>query len=89
MIGNKFTLMEVSNITGLEIVRINYWITKEWISPVESETLDLEDIARLHLINELQNDFAANEESIPLILHLIDQLCYVQETLRHVKEKIV
>ena len=89
MINNKFTLIEVSNITGLEIVRINNWITKEWISPFGSETLDLEDIARLHLINELQNDFGANEESIPLILHLIDQLCYVQENLRHLKAKIV
>ena len=87
MTDNKFTLIEVSNLTGLEITQISSWITKEWVSPVESETWDQEDIARLHLVEELQNDFGANEESIPLLLHLIDQLCYAQEQLRQLKGK--
>ena len=78
----KFTLMQVSKITGLNPSKINAWIDMEWITPQGSGSLDQEDIARLRLIHELQFNFGANEEAIPLILHLLDQLCYVQNVLR-------
>jgi chaperone modulatory protein CbpM len=87
MTDDKFTLLEVSGLTGLEPARISSWIAMEWISPRSFEALDYEDIARLRLIRELQHDFGANEESVPLILHLVDQLCYAQEVLRKLKEK--
>ncbi len=78
----NFTLLEVSEITGLNLSRINAWIEREWVTPQGSEMLDEEDIARLQLIHELQSNLGANEEAIPLILHLLDQLCYVQNVLR-------
>lgn len=87
MINNNLTLIEVSNLTGLEVDLITDWIFKEWLSPTEIESFDQEDVSRLHLINELQSDFGVNEEAIPLILHLIDRLCYVQDQFRQMKEK--
>jgi chaperone modulatory protein CbpM len=80
--NRTFTLIEVSKLTGLDPSKIDAWIAREWVSPVASETLDQEDIARLRLIHELQNDFGANDDSIPLILHLVDQLCHLQGVLR-------
>ncbi len=82
-----FTLLEVSNLTGLDQAVIDTWITKEWVSPPAPGELDQEDIARLRLIHELQHDFGANEDAIPLILHLVDQLCHFQEQLRRLEGK--
>lgn len=85
MISDRYTLLEVSKLTGLDSSKIGAWIAMEWVSPQATEALDQEDIARLRLIHELQHDLGANKEAIPLILHLLDQLCYVQGVLRKVK----
>ena len=82
-----FTLLEVSYLTGLDQAVIATWIAKEWVSPPALDVLDQEDIARLRLIHELQYDFGANEDSIPLIIHLVDQLCHLQEQLRRLERK--
>ena len=71
---NRFTLIEVSNLTGLELSRITKWITKEWLSLVESEILDREDIARLRLIHDLQHASSLAPKSFPIILHLMMNL---------------
>ena len=44
--------------------------------------LDLEDLTRIHLIAELKHDFEVNDESIPIILHLIDQLNYLRNQIK-------
>ncbi len=88
MTNERYTLLEVSKQTGLDPARIDAWIAMEWVSPQASEALDQEDIARLRLIHELQHDLGANEEAIPLILHLLDQLCHIQEVLRNLKGKM-
>lgn len=47
--------------------------------------LDDTDVARARLILELRNVFGANDESIPVILHLIDQIHALRERLQHVR----
>lgn len=43
--------------------------------------LDDCDLARVRLILELGDSFGANDESIPIILHLIDQIHFLRERL--------
>lgn len=57
------------------------YIERCWIAPDSSE-LDHEDQARIHLIQELQNVFGVNDEAVPIILHLIDQLHFFQNKVR-------
>jgi chaperone modulatory protein CbpM len=57
------------------------YIERRWISPANSE-LDQEDQARIHLIQELQSVFGVNDEAVPIILHLIDQLHFFQNKVR-------
>ena len=83
MMKAHFTLLEVSQITGLSISSMKAWIDKEWVTPQATQVLDHEDMARLLLIHELQVDLGANEEAIPIILHLLDQLYYVQNRLHN------
>jgi hypothetical protein len=57
------------------------YIERCWIQPEHAE-LDHEDQARIHLIQELQNVFGVNDEAVPIILHLIDQLHFFQNKVR-------
>lgn len=67
---------EVSEYCGVPREIIIRFIEEEWIHPLDIDTpaLDAEDIARVRLIWELYSDFGVNEEAIPIILNLIDQL---------------
>ncbi len=82
MSTSKFTVLEVARLTGLDQQLIAMWIAREWVVPPEPAQLDNQDVARLILIKDLIDDFGANEEAIPLILHLLDQLCHVQNEIR-------
>lgn len=67
---------EVCRFYHLEEDLIIRFVNEEWIYPKERDQLgfDEEDLARIHLIQELREDFGVNDEAVPIILHLIDQL---------------
>lgn len=87
MTKKTFTLIEVLHLTGLDHETINSCIASDWISPLSIDSLDIEDVARLQLIAELRNDFGANDESVPLILHLVDQLYHLQNLICEREDK--
>ena len=47
----------------------------------EDFAFDEIDVARLRLIAELRRDLAVNDEAVPLILHLIDELHLLRNCL--------
>ncbi|HEX4922528.1 MAG TPA: chaperone modulator CbpM [Bdellovibrionales bacterium] len=51
-------------------------VEKEWLVPCEREPLsfDEEDAARARLICEMRELMGVNDESVPIILHLLDQI---------------
>ncbi|MBN2400973.1 MAG: hypothetical protein JXN64_01095 [Spirochaetes bacterium] len=59
-------------------------IRSKWIIPCDCEKnlLDEEDVARLMLIRDLKRDFGVNDESIPIILHLVDQMYALQTRMK-------
>jgi chaperone modulatory protein CbpM len=77
-----FTWAEVSSATGLDQKRIRTSIENQWVIPEEEMRMDQEDISRLQLIENLRHDFGVNDEAIPLILHLIDQLYDLRARVR-------
>jgi len=83
-VRKALSVAEVSEITGIESTTVLAFIQREWIRPVTRDEIDHEDIARIHLITELRGNLGANDEAIPIILHLLDQLYH----LRHQLEKI-
>jgi chaperone modulatory protein CbpM len=80
-----FSIIEATEATGLDGQTIVTFIEKEWISPPESKNLDEEDIARIGLIQELRSKFGVNDEAVPLILHLVDQLFCLKNKLSKLK----
>lgn len=83
-IRKSYKLEEASSKAGVEERLVLEFIQNEWISPVEpdSRALDDEDIARLKLIVHLRNEFGVNDESMPIILRLLDQIHHLHSQLR-------
>ena len=63
------------------------WVTAGWLVPRrDQEAADFSeaDLARACLIRDLQHDMGVNEEAVPIILDLIDQVHGLRRMLRHV-----
>jgi chaperone modulatory protein CbpM len=77
--------------TRLEIETLEVWIKEEWLIPREDaagrEFSDA-DIARVHLIKDLKQDFGVNDEGIGVILNLIDQVHGLRRTLRDLLQMV-
>ena len=72
-------LSEVSLICEIPTENIIHFIEEEWVNPIDVELkmLDEEDVCRILLILDLKNKFGVNDEAVPIILHLIDQLNFI------------
>jgi len=80
-----YEITEIIELYGVQEVFIYDCIEREWIIPLDTEkkTLDKEDLARILLIKDLKEDFGVNDESIPIILHLLDQLRWSQIQIKN------
>jgi chaperone modulatory protein CbpM len=73
------TLSEVVTMVGrVDRVELTQWIEAGWVTPDRPEPeeprfSDL-DIARVCLICDLRHDLAVEEETMPLVLSLLDQI---------------
>jgi len=80
-----YEITEVIELYQVQEIFIYDCIEREWIIPVDTQkkSFDMEDITRILLIRDLKEDFGVNDESIPIILHLIDQLNWSQAQIKH------
>jgi chaperone modulatory protein CbpM len=87
---NIYEINEVIELYKLTEIFICDCIEREWITPCDAGVacLDKEDIARILLIKDLKEIFAVNDESIPVILHLIDQIHWLKSRMTHYMESI-
>jgi chaperone modulatory protein CbpM len=86
----KVRLSEACKRLGFEEEFVFQCIRAEWIHPASPEPpeLDEEDLARLELIRDLREGFGVNEESLPIILHLLDQLYDLRNRFRAFEAEI-
>jgi chaperone modulatory protein CbpM len=73
-------------LAEIEISReeLEVWIEESWILPAREGgefAFDEVDVARLRLIAELRRDLAVNDEAVPLVLHLIDEVHLLRSCL--------
>ncbi len=70
---------------------LHAWIEQHWVLPVEEEgdyLFDETDVARVKLIAELRNDLGVNEDAIPVVLRLLDQVYSLRRALAELNEAI-
>lgn len=89
--GTLLTLEQVVAETEASRHEITQWIEQSWVLPVEQEgrlLFDEVDRARINLIVELRRDLEVNEEAVPVVLRLLDQVYGLRQTLDELVEGI-
>jgi chaperone modulatory protein CbpM len=85
------TLAEVVEATEIAEGDIVAWVEQRWVLPVEEEgrwMFDDSDVARVSLIAELRDDLDVNDEAMPVVLRLLDQVYSLRAALNEVQEAV-
>ena len=72
-------------VAGLEPDELRRWIAERWVLPEgsgEGYVFHEVDIARVQLICELRHELAIDEEAMPVVLQLLDQVYALRRRLR-------
>ncbi len=86
-----WTLEEVIAEVEVSDSEVSEWITENWVLPIEEDGLllfDKVDLARIKLIVELRRDLEVNDEAIPVVLRLLDQVYSLRRTLEELQEGV-
>lgn len=70
---------------------LDSWIERRWVRPVEQEgtvLFDETDRARVKLISELRLDLEVEEDVMPMILGLLDQIYTLRRALSELQGAI-
>ncbi|OHV79921.1 chaperone modulator CbpM [Ensifer sp. LCM 4579] len=89
----KLREREVLEVFGAVTLRqLRQWVQRGWIVPSQSENgplFDEVDVARIRLVCELRSDMNVNDDAVPIILALLDQLYGLRCELRTVATALV
>ena len=72
---------------GLDRRDLMRWVENRWVLPERQDQTWIfheVDIARVELILEIRQEFAIDEEALPLVLGLLDQVYDLRRQLRRV-----
>ncbi|MEX0828548.1 MAG: MerR family transcriptional regulator [Haliea sp.] len=67
----------VEKLQDIRLTHLRLWVKRGWVLPVKTKSgyhYREIDIARLELIRQLKSDMAVNNDAIPIVLSLIDQI---------------
>jgi chaperone modulatory protein CbpM len=86
------TILASSSVTALfpdlGVVELESWIEHSWIEPEPDGSggwsFQAIDVARVRLIYDLRRDLALTEETVPLVLSLLDQVYELRAQLKAV-----
>jgi chaperone modulatory protein CbpM len=79
----------VNQTVGLSRADVEFWVRNDWVRPksVGDELSFGEiDVARVILIHTLHGELEVNDEALPVVLSLIDQLYDLRRQMRHISE---
>ena len=78
-----YEIHDIVKLFELEEGFIRICIQNQWIIPVDEQNnlFDEEDLSRLLLIKDLRYSMDINEEAIPVIMHLVDQVYWLKQRL--------
>lgn len=81
----------LARLPGLDEQRLRFWIAQDWVRPEQrgGELVfgDI-DLARLHLILDLQDTMEVGEGAMPVVLSLLDQLHETRRQMRRLVQAL-
>jgi chaperone modulatory protein CbpM len=75
---------KVAGEIEMDAAELAAWIKQGWVLPVEEKgrfLFDEADVARVRLIAELRRDLGVNDEAVPVVLRLLDQVYALRKAL--------
>jgi chaperone modulatory protein CbpM len=81
----------LARFAGLERRELARWVEESWVLPERQDdtwVFHEVDIARIELILDMRRDFAVDDEAMPLVLSLIDQVYSLRRQLRRLSDAI-
>lgn len=81
----------IEHLTGLTLQDIEEWISNDWVRPDGRPghyAFREIDMARVRLIHQLRVEMQVNDEALPIVLSLLDQLYDQRRRMRDVSEAI-
>ena len=82
----------ITRFPDLDEMWIADWVARGWIQVEGADRTEWVfteiDIARLHLLRDLHVDLAVDEEALPVVLSLVDQVYSLRRTLRTVMDVV-
>ena len=74
----------IARVQSLTVTRLRVWVREGLIKPADeaAETYSEADIARAALISTLEDELGFNQEDVPVLLNLIDQIHGLRSELR-------
>lgn len=88
MISIEVLVIQTPGLTRQDLER---WIAFEWVRPdgvAGGYGFRAVDVARVRLIQELRDDMQVNEEALPVVLSLLDQLYDLRRRMRELAEAL-
>jgi chaperone modulatory protein CbpM len=85
------TMQQAAAEIGVADTDLLLWIEQRWVLPAQQDetfVFDEADIARTRLIHELRLDLMVNEEAIPVVLSLLDQIHALRRALARLNAAI-
>jgi chaperone modulatory protein CbpM len=89
MIALEDLLNRLKELDQRELTR---WVENRWVLPERrNETLIFHevDVARIELILDIRHEFAIDDEALPLVLGLLDQVYDLRRQLRRMCDALV
>ena len=75
---------ELVRLAGCSHDELNRFVAEGWIAQEAEDGFVETDLARVQLILELRRDLAIDDEAMPLVLSLLDQVYTLRRQLRRV-----
>ncbi|MCW8305556.1 chaperone modulator CbpM [Acidiphilium sp. PA] len=78
-------------IDGIKRPDLDRWIENQWVRPDAAPTgyvFTEIDLARVRLIHELVHEFQVNEDTMPIVLGLLDQIYDLRRRLHQLGDAI-
>jgi chaperone modulatory protein CbpM len=81
----------VTRVPGLQRAHLERWIASGWVRPEGAagryEFREI-DVARVQLIRELHDELDVNEDAMPVVLSLLDQLYDARRRIRELCDAV-
>jgi chaperone modulatory protein CbpM len=81
----------VAQLPGISREDVERWIIHEWVRPdphAGGYIFYEIDVARAHLIRELRSEMRVNDDAMPVVLALLDQLYDLRRHMRAFSEAV-